>query len=186
MSVAGTDMPQQKLEPSPFLVEHLDFLLERPLPGPVLDMACGEGHNGLFLASGGLRVTLLDRSRESLARARRLAQGLHLDADFKTTDLENSSVPPLETDHYGCILVFRYLHRPLFPWIRAAVKSGGCVLYETFTTEQPRFGRPKNPDYLLKPAELAGYFRDWEILFSFEGILHDPSRAVAQLICRKP
>ncbi len=59
-------------------------------------------------------------------------------------------------------------------------------MYETFTVEQPRFGKPRNPDFLLNPGELLQLFKDWELIHSFEGIKENPRRAVAQLLCRKP
>jgi hypothetical protein len=62
----------------------------------------------------------------------------------------------------------------------------GLLIYETFTAEQPRFGKPRNPDYLLQSGELGHMFADWEVIHSFEGIKENPTRAVAQLVARKP
>ncbi len=100
-------------------------------------------------------------------------------------DLETNA-NPLRQEYFPGILVFRYLHRPLMPHIREGVRREGSLIYETFTTEQPRYGKPRNPAYLLEPGELTGWFADWEILHSFEGLLEDPRRAVAQIVCRKP
>ena len=91
---------------------------------------------------------------------------------------------------YDLITVFNYLHRPLFESIRDGVTKGGIVVYQTFTMEQTRFGRPRNPDHLLKPNELKEIFSDWELLRYREFI--GPSRtdaemrAVAGIIARKP
>jgi methylase of polypeptide subunit release factors len=41
---------------------------------PILDLACGDGHNGIFLASKGFSVVLIDRSEEALSQARVNAQ----------------------------------------------------------------------------------------------------------------
>jgi SAM-dependent methyltransferase len=172
-------------DPAPLLLEHADLFQNRPLPGPVLDLACGEGRNGLFLASLGLPVILLDRSTQVL-RARRTARSAGLRAEFRVADLETDPASALDRDAFGAILVFRYLHRPLIPPIRDALRSGGLLVYETFTVEQRRFGRPRNPDFLLNPGELRGWFEGWEILFEFEGTLRGPDRAVAQLVCLKP
>ena len=109
-----------------------------------------------------------------------------MDAEFARVDLEQDGVNPLPPDTYGAILVFRYLHRPLIPYIKKGLKHGGLIFCETFTIEQPPFGKPRNPDFLLKPGELHGWFQDWEIIHSFEGILENPKRAVAQIVCRKP
>ena len=101
-------------------------------------------------------------------------------------DLEQDDAPIPAEETYGAILVFRYLHRPLLPRIREALKPGGVLIYETFTRDQARFGKPKNPDFLLKKGELRQWFEDWEHLHYFEGIKTGPDRAVAQLVCRKP
>jgi hypothetical protein len=82
-------------------------------------------------------------------------------------------------------VVFRYLHRPLIPDIKKAVKQGGIVVYETYTVNQTQFGRPRNPAFLLKPGELRDWFSEWEIIHYFEGLQEDPPRAVAQIVCRK-
>lgn len=174
------------IEPDPLLARHAALFTRDAIPGPVLDLACGDGHNGLFLAARGLPVVLIDRSEEALARARRLARRAGVQAVFQAVDLEAGREDPLSPNAYGAVLVFRYLHRPLFPRIREALRRGGLLVYETFTTDQPRFGRPQNPDFLLQPGELLGWFEDWEILHTFEGVLDGPPRAVARLVCRKP
>lgn len=175
-----------RFEPDPLLAWHASLFEPGTIPGPVLDLACGDGHNGLFLAARGLPVVLLDRSEEALAPARRLAEGAGLQPAFRAVDLEEGPDDPLPCEVYGAVLVFRYLHRPLFPHIRRAVRGSGLLVYETFTVDQPRFGRPRNPAFLLEPGELSGWFRDWEILHAFEGVLDHPPRAVARLVCRKP
>jgi SAM-dependent methyltransferase len=173
-------------EPDPLLARHAALLEPGAIPGPVLDLACGDGHNGLFLAARGVPVVLLDRSEEALSRARRRAEREGLEPVFQAVDLEEGPDAPLPRNAYGAVLVFRYLHRPLFPRIRRTLRPTGLLVYETFTEDQPRFGRPRNPDHLLRPGELSGWFRDWEILHAFEGVLNDPPRAVARLVCRKP
>ncbi len=174
------------LEPGPLLARYASLLTERPLPGPVLDLACGDGHNGVFVAKAGVKVIGCDRSQEVLTRARTLAEGHGVAVRLWEMDLERPGINPLPEDAYGGILVFRYLHRPLLGCIRKALRAGGVLMYETFTVGQPRFGKPTNPEFLLKPGELRRWFEDWEIIHSFEGILEGPTRAVAQIVCRKP
>jgi hypothetical protein len=69
--------------------------------------------------------------------------------------------------------------------MRKALRRGGILIYETFTVEQPKFGKPHNPDFLLRPGELYEWFGDWETIHAFEGIKDNPRRAVAQIVCRK-
>ena len=174
------------LKPAQLLLDHWSlFDHERP-DSPILDLACGDGHNGVFLASKGLPVICCDISADSLCRAEKLAADHGVDVTFWQADLEIEETNSLEKDAFGGIVVFRYLHRPLMDCIKKALKKGGILIYETFTVEQPRFGKPHNPDYLLRQGELSEWFADWDILYEFEGILSFPERAVAQIVCRKP
>ena len=174
------------MEVAELLGAHLDLFLEAAARGPVLDLACGDGHNGVFLAERGMEVICCDVSPEALERARELSGRRGVTVSLWEVDLERPGINPLGEDVYGAILVFRYLHRPLFPCIRKALRPGGLLVYETFTVEQTRLGRPRNPDHLLRPGELQQAFADWEIEHAFEGLKENPLRAVAQLVCRKP
>ena len=74
--------------------------------------------------------------------------------------------------------------------IKESVQPGGLVVYETYTVEQPRFGRPTNPDFLLRPGELQDTFCNWETIYSFEGVSISETggkeQAIAQIVTRKP
>lgn len=152
---------------------------------PVLDLACGDGHNGIFLASKGFSVVLADRSEEALSQARLNAQAAGMSIQFWQVNLEQEGVNPLDGRIFSAVLVFRYLHRPLIPFISKSLKQGGILIYETFTTEQARFGKPKNPDHLLKAGELLSWFQDWEVIYTYEGIIGAPPKAIARLVSRK-
>lgn len=182
--------------PSSALVDQ--FLQEIVLAGalgPVLDLACGGGRNGRAVLAAGANVEFADRNEavlEALASEYRTMPSL-ADAGHPTfwpVDLEVPDTQPLAGRTYGAILVFRYLHRPLFPAIRSAIAPGGLVVYETFTVDQPRFGRPTNPDFLLRSGELQAYFDDWQCLHAVETVLQSDDgqhrQAVAQCVARKP
>jgi hypothetical protein len=80
-------------------------------------------------------------------------------------------------------VVARYLQRDLFDAIKAAVKPGGCVIYETFTVAQLAHGAgPTSPDHLLKPGELRSLFAGWNVLF-YEEV--DDEEAVARLVAQR-
>jgi tellurite methyltransferase len=172
------------MAPNPLLMRFSSLLEDKNLEGPILDLACGNGENGLFLAGLNLPVILADRSPEALEVARRSAADRGLKVRFWEVDLETGGNPLLE-EYYGAILVFHYLHRPLIPSLRKGVRREGILIYETFTSEQPKYGHPHNPDYLLRPGELADWFRDWRVIHYFEGLLENPRRAVAQIVCRR-
>jgi len=130
-------------------------------------------------------VVCCDRSSEALDRARELVAEHGVTMEYWKKDLELEGVNPLPVNFYGGVLVFRYLHRALIPCIKKALQEGGILVYETFTHDQPRYGKPHNPDYLLRPGELLEWFDDWEIIHYFEGLQNNPMRAIAQMICRK-
>ena len=171
--------------PNDLLKEYAHLFTRQAPPGPILDLASGSCGNGIFLAQKGLKVICCDISSEALEPVKEIANDQGLDVDLWQLDLERESVNPLPEDFFAGILVFRYLHRPLVPCIKKAIKPGGILIYETFTIEQPKFGKPHNPNYLLKPGELFSWFGDWNVLFHFEGITRNPSRAVAQIVCQK-
>src|SRR5512139_1239892 len=82
---------------------------------PVLDLACGDGHNGIFLASKGFSVVLADRSEEALSQARLNAQAGGISVEIWQVNFEQEGVNPLKGHIFSAGLVFRYLHRPLIP-----------------------------------------------------------------------
>ena len=172
--------------PAPFLIEYSSLFTPKAIPGPVLDLACGEGHNGLYLARRGLTVEFWDRSKELVSHVTQRAEGEGLSVRGRAVNLELPGVNPLEGRAYGAILVFRYLHRPLLPWLKKSIAKDGLLMYETFTRDQANLGRPKNPDFLLQPGELRSWFQDWTIIHEFEGFESMPPRAIAQLLCKKP
>ncbi|MEC4728690.1 class I SAM-dependent methyltransferase [Shewanella sp. D64] len=147
----------------------------------VLDLACGNGRNGLWFAKRGHQVTFIDRSFAELIEQPATQQ-------FLQWDLEDTSAPELPVAEYDLILVFNYLHRPLFSQIRSAVKPGGLIIYETFIDKQAEIGRPKNPKFLLKQGELKFEFDNWTCLHYFEGEVFNNTHMSkkAQLIARKP
>jgi hypothetical protein len=57
------------------------------------------------------------------------------------------------------------------------------VLYETFMLGNERFGRPSNPDFLLRPGELLEAFGSALTVVAFEqGIVDQPRPAAIQRI----
>ena len=173
-------------EPHKLLLDHLGLLKDPDQSLPVLDLACGTGQNGLMLARQGIPVVFADRSVTALEVVKQYLVEGALPGRVWQVDLEQPNTNPLSGQEFSAIICFRYLHRPLFPAIKKAVEPGGLVVYETFTIENQRFGRPNNPDFLLQPGELRTIFQDWQIIFYFEGDLHDPDRAMAQIVARKP
>ena len=125
-----------------------------PAAGAVLDLACGGGrHSRLFLAAGH-PVTAIDIAVDGLAD---LAG--HERLEIIEADLEDGRPFPLAGRRFAGVMVTNYLHRPLLPDVVEAVAPGGVLIYETFARGNERFGKPRNPDHLLKPGELLAVLR---------------------------
>ena len=169
---AKTDYPSQ------FLVDHVTLLPK----GRVLDVAMGGGRNSIYLVRMGFDVEGVDISQDAINKAlgNAMAQGVQI----------NASVVDLEGDYkikkggYDVIVCFNYLQRNLISSIKAGIRPGGMIVYETYTVDQPRFGRPTNPHYLLKPNELLDMFRDFRCLRYHEGVFEN-RKAVAGIIAEK-
>ncbi len=149
----------------------------------MLDLAAGRGRNALFLAHRGCRVRAIDRSSEALLGLAQAAEREALDVVTEARDVEAD--PTLPREAFAAVVVCRFLHRPLFPALRAALAPGGLLIYETFTVEHAPFGKPTHPDHLLTPNELLHRFIDWRVLRYFEGVV-DGRAALASIAARKP
>jgi 2-polyprenyl-3-methyl-5-hydroxy-6-metoxy-1,4-benzoquinol methylase len=139
-----------------------------PRSGRALDVACGRGRNALWLARQGFETTAIDRDAAIVAA---LEAGARRDGLLLTAlamDLEGGDVS-LGDEAYDVIVVVHYLHRPLFPALRAALRPGGVLVYETFTVAQAARGRPTNPAFLLEPGELPRLVAPLEIRAAREG-----------------
>ena len=153
------------MDPTRWLLEHEHLL---PRSGDAVDIGCGRARNAFWLASRGLRTVALDRDRDAVEFVREEAgrQGLPIRA--AAVDLE-AEPNPLSEDSYDVVLVVHYLHRPLFPALKAAVRPGGVLVYETFTRGQEERGHPTNPAFPLEPGELRELVHPLEIVVEREG-----------------
>ena len=150
--------------------------------GRALDVAMGAGQNAVYLARNGFEVEGVDISPEAVNRALELARTAGVTIKAYIADLESSH--SIEKNVYDVIICFNYLQRSLIPQIKEGLRKGGMVVYETFIVDQARWGRPRNPDYLLKHNELLDMFRDFRCLRYREGIMEGP-KAVASIVGEK-
>ena len=182
---------------SPLIEKYLLSLkaIKPDIKSPVLDLACGKGRNGLYLVGNDINVSFADVNGESLEQIKQSLSDLDADkqklAQCWQVDFEQANTAPLKDKSFSAIMVFRYLHSPLFEQIKIAIKPGGMIIYETFIEQQAQFGRPKNPNFLLRTAELVELFSDWQILHNFEGVVNVPlnsnaKQAIAQIVAVKP
>lgn len=135
--------------------------------GPVLDVASGSGrHSRIFK---GLEVIAVDREPQSIPGVR-----------FVQADLEDGSPWPFEGQRFGGIVVTNYLHRPLLALLAQSLAEDGVLIYETFMLGNEKFGKPSNPNFLLRPGELLQAFGSLTLAAFEQGTTQ---KAVVQRIC---
>jgi SAM-dependent methyltransferase len=136
--------------------------------GTVLDMACGQGRNAVWLAQQGHEVTGLDLSPVAIEQSRRLAEDVGVDVDLTTGDVT-------EWDPGGRIwdlVLLSYLQIPTVDRevahakAVAAVAPGGTLLLIAHHLDNldGGIGGPQTPDVLYTEDQLAADFADLEIL----------------------
>lgn len=147
--------------------------------GDVLDVASGAGRHARLFAVRGCRVTAVDRDP-------RLAESLaDVAAEVVTADIE-AGPWPLPGRRFDGVIVTNYLHRPLFPTLLDALAPGGVLIYETFAAGNERFGRPSNPDFLLRTGELLEIARGRLRVLGFEDVYTpSPQPAMVQRLCAR-
>ena len=166
---------------SPFIFEWVERLRrENPSSRRALDVAVGNGRHTRLLARAGFRTFGVDARFDAVRDVVTAAAADGWRVAGWCADLTSY---PLPRDWFDLVVVTRYLQRDLFPAIRASVKPGGVVLYETFTTAQLAHGiGPRSPDHLLLPGELRRQFDGFELLFDEEV---DADEAVARVAARR-
>ena len=167
--------PHELQTPSPWVVRWAGLI--RP-GGAALDVACGHGRHTRHLAALGVRVTAVDRDAAALAEL----SGLD---GVRTVQADLEGAPwPFAAGAFDGVVVTNYLHRPLFLALAASLAPGGVLIYETFMAGNERYGKPSNPDFLLRPHELAEAWRGRLEVVAFEqGRVERPKPAVIQRIC---
>lgn len=149
-----------------------------PAGAAVLDLACGRGRHARFLAGRGCQVEAVDRDLSALTGLSAVTG-----VTIRQADLE-AGVWPYAGRRFDGIVVANYLHRPLFPHLADALAEGGVLIYETFMLGNERFGRPSNPDFLLRPNELLEAFGARLHVVAFEqGEVLLPKPAAVQRLC---
>jgi 2-polyprenyl-3-methyl-5-hydroxy-6-metoxy-1,4-benzoquinol methylase len=162
-------------EPVPFLKQNLHLLPK----GKALDIAMGEGRNGVYLATQGYEVVGLDISPNGLKKANQLAKQNGVTIETRVVDLESHQ---LEKNAYDVILLMYYMQRDLWPQINDALKPGGMAVIETYNVDHLKHQK-FNPKWLLKSNELLEAFKDMKII-RYQAY-EDDNQAYSSIIVQK-
>jgi len=148
--------------------------------GDVLDVACGRGRHVRFLLDRGFRVTAVDIDVSGLSDIAGTG-GLSI----IERDLEQAPWP-FPSGSFDAIVIVNYLHRPLFDHLPASLRPGGLLIVDTFAAGNERFGRPRNPAWLLRPGELQERLAARLSVIAYEhGEVDEPAPAVRQRLCAR-
>lgn len=150
-----------------------------PAGGEVLDLACGGGRHVRLLSALGHHVEAVDRDADALAQLSGVTG-----VSVRVADLEHGPWPYAGRRFAG-IVVTNYLHRPLLPLIEGALAANAVLIYETFMVGNERFGRPSNPDFLLRSQELLEMAQaaGLRVVAFEEGEAALPKPAMVQRLC---
>ncbi len=151
-------------EPNRFLVAETAGLA----PGRVLDLACGEGRNAIWLAEQGWSATGVDFSRVGLDKARDLAAARATSVEWVLADVTEYRPEPGGFD----LVIVMYLHLPeasrrvVFRRAAAAAAAGGTVLVVGHDSTNPSegWGGPGDASVLYGPDDVVADLDPLEIV----------------------
>ena len=144
------------IEPNRFLAEELGSV--EPV-GRVLDLACGEGRNAIWLAERGFQVTAVDFSEVAIERAKDIAARRNVEVEWICADATTYEPVPGAFDR----VVILYLHLPEADRARAlrhavdALSAGGVLLMigHALRNLTEGVGGPQQPDVLWEPERFS-------------------------------
>jgi SAM-dependent methyltransferase len=162
----------------------LERVIDRCPQGRALDLASGSGRSAVYLALSGRQVEAWDVDARALAMASDFASRHGVRIRTRECDLEAGPLP-LPEPRFDLVVVVRYLHRELFPWLEQALAPGGSLVYETFRVGQEKFGHPRRARHLLQPGELARAFPSL-VVDEYEETPADHPPVLAHLLAHRP
>jgi SAM-dependent methyltransferase len=154
------------------------FASQIPKTGIVLDLACGGGRHSFLLAEMGYSVLAVD---QNIAEIEKIANPF---IRSKVLNLEEE-IWPLADNKFSGIVVTNYLYRPHLDRLPEMLDKNGVLIYETFAQGNEQFGKPSNPNFLLKTGELLELAqRHGFKVLAYEDIYQgEPKPAMVQRLC---
>jgi len=179
--------PPSDIEADVWLIEAIELIKQSTgvaqTDRRALDIACGLGHNAIWLAQQGWQVDGVDVSHAGLQLARQLAGTENCQVNWIEADLDDWQ--PSE-DVSDLAIVFRFLDREHVPCVvSTALRAGGWLIYETFSRAQLQRADShiRNPAFTLAAGELPTLFPDFDVVIHREDVLDD--RTVERFLARR-
>ncbi len=164
----------------------------------VLDVACGEGRNSVWLAQRGCHVLGIDVSPLALKKAQGLAENKGVDVELRLADVRELEWAPATFDAVVCIFI--QFAAPaergrLFDGFKTTLKPGGVLVLQGYTPRQVEYktGGPPDAAHMYTREMLEQAFAELQILHLrehedtlAEGTKHVGRSALIDLVARKP
>ncbi|MCP5029061.1 MAG: class I SAM-dependent methyltransferase [Actinomycetia bacterium] len=152
------------VEPNRFVAE----LTAGLSPGRAIDLAGGEGRNGVWLATRGWDATVVDFSQAGIDKVSTLAEAEGVSVTTICADLTEWSPEP---DAYDLVLHV-YLHLPadqraqVYAAAVAAVAPGGhfVLIGHDRSNVENGYGGPPYPEILATPTEVVDALDGFEVI----------------------
>ena len=149
-----------------------------PREGRVLDIACGEGQNLIYLAERGLSGVGVDISEVGLEKCYELAieRGVADRLTLLRHDLDDGL--PALPGSFDVILCFHFHDPSLYPRLRGMLAPGGRLVVETLTDENIELGLPHPSErYLARSGQLLEYADGLRVRLYREAVVDGTVRA---------
>lgn len=128
----------------------LTFIQNKNKKKYALDLACGNGIHSIFLAKNGWKVSSVDIKEQSFKALKNIK---YFKIDLENNEIDLTKQPPFDI-FYDLIIIFKYLNIPLVKKLPKFLNNNGVLICETFMEGNEKFGRPNNPNFLLKKNQL--------------------------------
>ena len=142
--------------PSPFAEQCFQIVQkDSKCPRLLYDIGCGAGRDMAYAAAEGWHVVGIDNRPRLLIQARALQERGGLGAVDPLVAHLGTSLP-LREGTAGCVLMVRFLHRPVLESMLLACAVGGYFVCSHFVDgcQHSAVGTPKSEDAFLKHWEL--------------------------------
>jgi len=154
-------------EPNEYLVNQVAQYLKPN--SSVLCIADGEGHNGVWLAKQGMRVTGFDVSDIALAKAHQFASDNQVNIQYSLSDTDSFDWQPNTYD--AAIGIFIQFADPemrarIFNQVYQTLKPGGIFILQGYTPKQLEYktGGPSLVEHLYTEELICDLTKGFEIL----------------------